>query len=236
MNFLTIIPARGGSKGLKNKNILNFNGKPLIYWTLIAAKKSKYINEIIVSTDSKKIANICKKYNFQVGALRPQRLSKSNSLMHDVIKYELKKDNFEKKYDAIILLQPTSPLRQSTDIDKACEVFKKNKADSLVSVKKVEHTNNPESLFVVKKNFLKRINNISKKSLRQKKKNYYAPNGAAIYITKLSKVNRYILGGKISFLKMSNTKSIDIDTKYDFELAKIVKKNFKKLNKCEKKY
>ena len=106
--------------------------------------------------------------------------------MHDVVKYEIQKGNFE-NYDAVILLQPTSPLRDSVDIDKACKIFMKNKADSLVSIKQIEHTSNPESLYN-KKKFLKRINNLNKISLRQKKKNYYAPNGAAIYITKLSKI------------------------------------------------
>ena len=133
------------------------------------------------------------------------------------------------------MLQPTSPFRDSNDIDKACKIFKKNKADSLVSIKQIEHTSNPESLFTIKKNFLKRINNLKKNALRQNKKKYYAPNGAAIYITKLSKIKKYILGGKIGYYKMSNLKSIDLDTKYDFEIGKLIMKNFKKLSKYEKK-
>ncbi|MDC2986105.1 acylneuraminate cytidylyltransferase family protein, partial [Candidatus Pelagibacter sp.] len=77
MNFLTIIPARGGSKSIKNKNIKNFDKKPLIYWTLKAAKKSKYVKDLIISTDSKKIAKVCETYGFPVSSLRPKNLSTS---------------------------------------------------------------------------------------------------------------------------------------------------------------
>jgi CMP-N,N'-diacetyllegionaminic acid synthase len=230
MNFLTIIPARGGSKGLKNKNILNFNGKPLIHWTLKAAKKSKYINDIIVSTDSKKIAKICEKNNCKINSLRPNNLSKSSTLMSDVIDYELEKiDIKKKKYDALILLQPTSPLRTHLDINKACELFIKNKSDSLVTVNKLKHICNPDSLFFIKKNLLKRVSKKKIVPIRQKKNTYYHANGAAIYITKMNKIKNFIIGGKMSYLLMKDKGSIDIDNHYDFKLAELIMKNYEKL-------
>lgn len=230
MNFLTIIPARGGSKNLKNKNILNFNGKPLIHWTLRAAKKSKYINDIIVSTDSKKIAKICEKNNCKINSLRPNNLSKSSTLMSDVIDYELGKiDIKKKKYDALILLQPTSPLRTHLDINKACELFIKNKSDSLVTVNKLKHICNPDSLFFIKKNLLKRVSKKKIVPIRQKKNTYYHANGAAVYITKMNKIKNFIIGGKMSYLLMKDKGSIDIDNLYDFKLAELIMKNYKKL-------
>ena len=230
MNFLTIVPARGGSKGLKNKNILNFNGKPLIYWTLEAAKKSKYIDDIIISTDSKKIAQICEKYSFSVKSLRPKKISKSNTLMSEVVNYELKNvDKKKKKYDAVILLQPTSPLRSYKDIDKACSIFIKNKSDSLVSISELKHNYNPNSLFKIKNKLLNKICKKKIPTIRQKKDKFFYANGAAIYITRINKIKDYFVGGKISYLMMEEKNSIDIDNLYDFKLAELIKINFKKL-------
>ena len=94
MNILAIIPARGGSKEIKNKNIINFCGKPLIYWTINTALKSK-LDEVIVSTDSRKIKKICEKYGAKVPFIRPLRISKDNSKSIDVVKHALK--FYEKK-------------------------------------------------------------------------------------------------------------------------------------------
>lgn len=229
MNFLAIIPARGGSRELKNKNILKFDGKPLIYWTVRSAQKSKFIKNIIISTDSKKIAKICKKLKCDVPVLRPKKISSSRTLMLEVIKYELNRVKLKDKYDAVILLQPTSPLRTSKDIDRACKTFIRNKADSLVSISKLKHIHNPDSLFKKTKNFLTKASKKKIMPIRQKKTQYYYANGAAIYITKMNKADKFIIGGKICYLLMSEKNSIDIDNLYDFKLAELIKRNYKSI-------
>ena len=126
--FIALICARGGSKGLKNKNIKIFDGKPLIAWTILLAKKVKEIDRVIVSTESKKIANIAKKYGAETPFLRPKKLAQDHSAEWDSWKHAV---NFlEKKKEkptGIIILHATSPLRASRDIKKCIKLFKKHK-------------------------------------------------------------------------------------------------------------
>ena len=120
--IIAIIPARKGSKRLKNKNIFLLNKSPLIEYTIMAAKKSNFIDKIIVSTDSKKFLSIANKNGIKVNKLRPKKLSEDNTPTIDVIKYETKK--LKKNY-FILVLQPTSPLRSTLEIDKSIEIFYK---------------------------------------------------------------------------------------------------------------
>ena len=119
MNVLGLIPARRGSKGIPHKNIAKLNGIPLINYTITAAKNSKFINKIFVSTDDKKIAKLAEEQNIPVPYLRPKLISKDISTNLEVIKHTLKlldrKENYKPKI--IIYLQPTSPLRTSNMID-----------------------------------------------------------------------------------------------------------------------
>ncbi len=226
MKILAVIPARGGSKSIKNKNLVNFNGKPLIYWTIQAAKKSKLISEIVVSTDSKAIQKFSEKVGVKVDQLRPKSLSQDNSLTIDVIQFELKKLNKKNFFpDYIVTLQPTSPLRNEYHIDKAIRMICRDKnADSLVSCIKLPHNYNPESLMEKSKNYL--INSKFHKKIfrRQDKKTYFARNGAAIYITRTSKIRKYIFGGKIIGFEMDFFTSVDIDTLTDLKFAAAIKK------------
>ncbi|MFZ3074393.1 MAG: acylneuraminate cytidylyltransferase family protein [Minisyncoccales bacterium] len=135
--IIAIIPARGGSKGLPGKNIKVLSGKPLIAWTIEQARKSKYIDKLIVSTDDKEIARISEKYGANVPFLRPKKLAKDNSSTLDAIVHAI--SWFERNgecFDIIVLLEPTSPLRKKNDIDDAIGLFIKNykKADSLLSL------------------------------------------------------------------------------------------------------
>jgi CMP-N-acetylneuraminic acid synthetase len=222
MKFFGIIPAKKRSSGLKNKNIKLFNNKPLIYWTIKAAKKSKKIKNFLITSDSNKILNISKKYKAKILHLRPKNLALPKTLMIDVVRYYYK---FYQNYDAVVILQPTSPLRDSEDIDKACSIFEKTKSDSLVAVKRLEHTSNPEQIFSLKKSQLKYFRKGPKqKFIRQKKNKYYVSNGSAIYITKIKKLNKFIIGGKISAYIMPKYKSIDIDDGDDFRVAEILSK------------
>lgn len=230
MKFLAIIPARKGSKGIKNKNFKLFNGKPLIYWTLKSAKKSKYLDKILVSTDSIKIKNYCEKKKILSPFIRPKNISHGRAKAQDVILHALRylKNNFDYQPDYIVYLQPTSPLRESIDIDNCCEMFIKYQPDSLVSVVKLHHNLNPEEIYTLNHpKILKKYINKKTIPLRQNKKKYYGKNGAAISITKIDKIHKYIDGGKLIGYEMSKLKSIDIDDMDDFRLASIIQKKFK---------
>ena len=142
MNVFCFIFARGGSKSIKNKNIIKFNGKPLIANSILQAKKIKNINKIIVSTDSRKISLIAKKYGAEVPFLRPKKLSGDASPEYLSWRHALKECEkiYKKKIDIFISLPATSPLRKLIDIKKSLNIFLKNfkKYDMLVSL---THTN-----------------------------------------------------------------------------------------------
>jgi len=225
--MLCIIPARSGSKGLKNKNILPFNGKPLIYYTIQAALKTKKITKIIVITDSLKIAKISKKFGAEIPFLRPKRLSTNNSLAIDTYIYvinKLKKKNiFVKEF---IVLLPTSPLRNSFDIDNAINLFKKKKADSVLSMKESEcplaWSKKISSSYLVKSPYKFFKSNFN----RQYYQKTYVPNGA-IYIfnsQKILKYKSYYFKKTYAYL-MSKKKSIDVNDIIDFKIAEFLKKN-----------
>ena len=154
--ILAIIPARSGSKSIKDKNIVYYKGKPLIYHTIKAAIKSKLINRVIVSTDSKKYKKISEKFGAEVPFLRPKKFSTDHSLDYDYVLHATK-FFFKKKYypDLIVLLRPTTPNRQISIIDKGIKLFIKNfkKYDSMRSVS--EFNQPPQKLFMIKGNRLK---------------------------------------------------------------------------------
>jgi len=219
IKFIALIPARIGSTRIKKKNIKLLKGKPLIYYTIKASLKSKFISRTIVLTDSKEIKKISKKYQAEVPFLRPKNISKKNTLMTTTVKFAIKKLNLKEKKSKtfIVLLPPTSPLRQAKDIDNACRIIKKNKrADCLVSTFRVYENYHPSKIMQTSGKYLKRLN-------YQKKLQYYMRNGPAILITKLSKVNKYLLGGKILNFEMPESRSIDINNLKDFnEVKKLI--------------
>lgn len=142
--FLAIIPARGGSKGLPGKNIRGLCGKPLIAWSIDAGLNSSSIDEIVVSTDSGAIAEISKKYGASVPFLRPAELASDTATTFDAIKHTIDyyKNNLHKTYDYIVLLEPTSPLREKNDLDKMIRkiVALEDDFDAIVSIGEVhEH-------------------------------------------------------------------------------------------------
>lgn len=225
MNYLIFIPARGGSKTVKNKNLKKIKNKPLIFYTLKTALeiKKRINSDIFVSTDSKKILNFCKKNLKLDNYLRPKKLSKDNSLVIDAvfhcINYQKK---LKKKYKSIILLQPTSPIRKIDEIMRAIKFYEKKNCKSLMSVCHVrEH---PNEVINVKKNFkwefLKKNN---KKNLQKQhfKKNYYFIDGN-FYISDLDflKKSKSFVCKNISKPFITNkTWPIDIDYFDDFKVA-----------------
>ena len=136
-NILCLIPARSGSKGLKNKNILNFNDKPLLFWSIDEAFKSKFISDILVSSDSDEILNLCEKnYNKIILNRRPDYLSCDTSKTIDLLKYI---SDLYKKYDYICVLQPTSPLRESGFLDKSISLILKDKSIDVLASGYISH-------------------------------------------------------------------------------------------------
>jgi N-acylneuraminate cytidylyltransferase/CMP-N,N'-diacetyllegionaminic acid synthase len=221
--ILVIIPARGGSKGLKDKNIKLLNNKPLIAWTIEAAKGSKYIDKVIVSTDNIKIAEIAKEYGAEVPFIRPDELSGDKASSIDVILHAMNymNENLDYKADYIMLLQCTSPLRTTVHIDEAVEKFIASDAESLVSTTELEHP-----IFWCKKinddgyleSFIKYDD--TKQYRRQEFETLYRLNGA-IYISKWQYVlnNKRLISDYAVPYIMDKKSSIDIDNIDDFNLA-----------------
>ena len=220
---LAIIPARKGSKRLPNKNKLDLNGKPLIAWTIESAMKSIYIDDIAISTNDEDIVEIAKLYDIDVPFLRPVELSSDKASTMDVIFHTI---NFYKSigrsYDIIILLQPTSPLRTSVDIDNSFKLLSKD-VKAIVSVCELDHsplwsnvlpTNNSLEFFLKED-----VQGLRSQDLPQ----YYRLNGA-IYLSRINylKTNKIFFGNQSKAYIMSTNNSIDIDTKLDFELCKLI--------------
>ncbi len=217
---LAIIPARGGSKGIPRKNIIGLAGKPLIVHTIDAAKKSGIFDKIVVSTDSKEIEKISKRYGVQV-IMRPGRLAKDTSPTEPVMLHALEWLRRTQGYrpGVIALLQPTSPLRNGFDISRAYEKFIKSGADSLLSV-----TPNRSFLWEEKRGALRPINyNYLRRPIRQEMKRQFRENGA-IYLTKYKTFIRFKnrLGGMVSSYVMDEERSIDIDGYIDLLTAKLI--------------
>lgn len=229
---LAIIPARGGSKGVKNKNIRLLGDKPLIYWSISAAKKSKYITELYVSTDNEDIKNISESYGANV-LMRPSSLANDETPMAETLQFvcmELEKRG--EFFDFVVLLQPTAPFRKSQHIDEAIEKFMSyQKTDSLISVYKVED-NHPSRMYRINKNeCLIKIMDEPKSSLRQDLDDIYHRNGA-IYICTTALIRnegKLICKNPLSFVMMKKD-SINIDDEQDLEIANfLMERNIKAL-------
>lgn len=219
MKSIGIIPARGGSKGIPHKNVVDLAGKPLIAYTIEEALKSS-LNKVVVSTDCDRICEVANRYGVEI-VKRPQNLSKDDTPTQPVIHHTLLACNEE--FDLIATLQPTSPLRKAKHIDEAMDLIKKYEdADSLVSVVKVPHNMVPNSLMIKKQDFVETLEDANEPILRrQDKSSFYARNGAAIYLTKSKNINKYIFGGKTLGYEMSRIESIDIDDPIDLDIAEL---------------
>lgn len=226
--ILAIIPARSGSKGLKNKNIKSLNGKPMMAYTIETAQKSYIFDDIIVSTDSKYYAEIARDYGASVPFLRPKHLSQDETKTNDVVEHliqELK--NQGKEYDYFMILQPTSPLRKSKDVVGSLAFMEEKQANSIISVSLTEHTplymnTLDESLSM--DDFLPK--NISTR--RQELPDYYRLNGA-IYLSRVDYFIKYknLYKEKSYAYIMDRLSSIDIDDELDFEWAEyLLKKGY----------
>ncbi len=226
MNIISIIPARAGSKRLKNKNVKILSGKPLIYYTIRASIESNYIDRTITSTNSEKIAYIAKSYGSEI-MKRSDELSRDDTPMIDVIMDII--NRLEEDYipDIIVLLQPTSPLRTSDDIDKCIDLFINNDCESVISV--CECSPSSYQTFVINDEYLQSLFGLTyfRRRSQDIRKTYY-PNGA-VYVTTLDNLRKnngfYEFSKNDVFYKtslpyiMPKERSIDIDDEIDFKIA-----------------
>ena len=222
MNRIAIIPARSGSKGLKDKNIKLLNGKPLMVYTIEAAINTGLYDTVHVSTDSELYAEVAKQYGADVPFLRSKEMSSDTASSWDAVKEVLNKyEKLGKKFEECTLLQPTSPLRDYNDILNAYDTFYSNKAQSLVSACEVDHP----IQWCFKLDETLSMNDFNKNPCkdmhRQELEKYYRENGA-IYIIKCDKLcdkqfNFY--GPDCYAYIMDRHKSIDIDVELDFRIA-----------------
>ncbi len=222
-NNIAIITARGGSKGIPNKNIKLLAGKPLIVYTIEAAKTSRCFNQICVTTDCAEIAQVAQKYNADI-IERPKYLAQDNSSSLDVLQHALIEVNALKNNTSVCLLQPTSPFRQAIHIQEALEQFYKTKATALVSICEAKHS--PFKQLVIDNDVVRPLFSWKKLTqARQNLKQTYQINGA-IYWSDIQYFlhTKDIFGRKtgLQTYAMDELHSIDIDTPFDFSMAEFV--------------
>lgn len=227
--MIAIMPARGGSKGLPGKNIKELFGKPMIAYTIEEGLRSRYISEVIVSTDDKEIAEVAVRYGARCPFMRPAELATDKSLAIDTYTYTIERLNKEFGYNIreFAVLQPTSPLRIAEDIDNTIEIFKTHDADSAISFTKEDHP-------VTWHKYLDENSRITplfeeKVQNRQEIRPTYYPNGA-VYVFKIDvvKSGRYYTENSYAHV-MPADRSVDVDTIDDFEYAEfLLRKRYEK--------
>lgn len=224
MKILAIIPARGGSKGVPRKNIKLLNGKPLLQYTFEAAKNSKLLTDIILSSEDSEIIEIASKMGLKAPFIRPQELATDAAASIDVVLHAI--DYMENQgffYDAICLLQPSSPFRESGFIDKSIEKFILQKSDSMLSVLAVPHEFNPHWVFEQDKEGNLKIATGEKEIIkrRQDLPSAFYRDGS-VYITKIDvlKNQKSFYGNSIGYIESDSNYSCNIDTMSDWKLAK----------------
>jgi len=224
MRNIAIVTARSGSKGLRDKNIKMLKGKPMLAYTIEAAKKSGLFDEIMVSTNSDKYAEIARQWGANVPFLRSEKLSNDSASSWDVLKEVLEKYSIMGyDFDTVALLQPTSPLRTSDDIVNGYRVLKEKNANFVVGVCEMDHSplwsnTLPEDYSM--ESFIKpEVVNMPRQSIPT----YYRINGA-LYIVKVDHLmsSSDIYSNRSFALVMSKENSIDIDDQMDFKIAEIL--------------
>ena len=215
---IAIILCKGNSKGVKNKNVKKFLGKPLMYWTIKSLKESSLIKEIYISSESNSILNYAKKQKINC-IRRPKHLTYSRSHSEESILHSIKK--IKSNYDYIVFPQVTSPLRPKNIFDKSLRYFFKKKFDSLFS------SHIPSKIFLwEEKQKLKPKYNINKRPMRQDIKKIFLENGSFYIFKKIGFIkSKNRLFGKIGTFLLDKKYSYDIDEEIDFKINEIVKKN-----------
>jgi CMP-N-acetylneuraminic acid synthetase len=222
LNILTLIPARSGSKGIPKKNIKLFCNKPLIAWTIETALMSGVSNKIVVSTDDSEIAKVSLEYGAEVPFMRPSELALDSTPGVDPALHAISMLN---DYDWLLLLQPTSPLRNIDDIIGITEYAKRSKSPSIVSVS--ESSVHPYNAYTMEQNYLRSFHN-EFVACRQQLPKSYSPNGALYFIECdwLLEQKSFITDSTVGYC-MPKSRSIDIDDELDWVLAEfLMQKSF----------
>ncbi|KKQ57703.1 MAG: Acylneuraminate cytidylyltransferase [Parcubacteria group bacterium GW2011_GWA2_38_13] len=227
--ILAIIPARGGSKRLPRKNIRPLAGKPLLAYSIEAARSSQYIDRIIVSTEDMEIANIAKKFGADVPALRPMELAEDATKSDDVLKYTAEYMESKENYipDIIVLIQPTSPLVSAEDIDKTVETLIAGNSHSSLTV--CEITERPEWMYRLNGNVASPYIQGEVPYRHQDMQKLYRTNGAVYCVKREILLKKGILVDKESLRVyiMPKERSVDIDDINDFNYAETLIENNK---------
>lgn len=223
MKILGIIPARGGSKGVPNKNTKLLGNKPLLQYTSEVALKSKLLSKVILSSDDDSIIQVAKDLGLEVPFKRPDNLARDTSPTLPVILHAL--SFFEEQgefYDAVCLLQVTNPFRSLTFLENSIKTFIDKNTDSLISVLEVPHEYNPHWTFKIDNQECLRISTGEKEIIarRQELPKTYHRDGS-IYLTKTSvlKEQKSLFGERISYIESSRDKHVNIDTMEDWKKA-----------------
>lgn len=226
LKVLALIPARGGSKGIKDKNIYDINGKPLIAYSINAAKNSKYVDDVIITTDSEKIKEVAESFGADVPFLRPAELASDNSKTIDAVVHAINTlKELGRDYDILLLLQPTCPLRTTEDIDNSLELFVSKGCVALVSVNKVKE--HPILMRKINEDgIMDNLLNLPSTIRRQDMPPIYKVNGS-IYINLIKELsnNTSLNDNPLAYIT-DNEHSVDIDDLDDIERVKnILRKN-----------
>ncbi|SFU91728.1 N-acylneuraminate cytidylyltransferase [Polaromonas sp. YR568] len=224
--ILAVIPARGGSKGIPFKNLAPLGGRPLIAWTIAAAKAAHGLDRVVVSTDDENIAAAAREHGADVPFLRPAEFSGDGAPALDVIAHALRELRSQDgaPYDAVAYLQPTSPFRSTAQLTDAVALFGQEHPDTLVSVTAVPHNMVPSSLMhpVAPSVPLMLQSPAGQKLRRQEKEKLFARNGPAILIVSAADVQLRgrLYGERVLGFEMDRLSSLDIDDPIDLEMAR----------------
>tara|TARA_B100000530_G_scaffold336945_1_gene293579 strand:+ start:4360 stop:5046 length:687 start_codon:yes stop_codon:yes gene_type:complete len=219
MKYLCLIPARKNSTRLKDKNILQISNRPLVYWSMKIALKVKYFKKIIVSSDSNEVEKITNKFDKIEFIKRPKSISNNRAKMESVLKHAIKYYKNKKVFfDAVVILQPTSPLRRLKTINKCCKIFSTGKYDTLATVTKLGFKSYP-SRIIKFKNKNKLIKNFD--FTYSSTKSLYRLDGGVVFIKKIKSFKNKILSGKTKFFEINYPESIDIDDSLNFKTAEL---------------
>ncbi len=216
---LALLTARGGSKSLPKKNILTAGGKPLLAWSIEVAQRSKYIDRLVLSSDDEEIISVAKRYDCETPFIRPKELATDQASSYSVAIHAL--NSIEEEFDILVLLQPTSPLRNELDIDNCIELS--SKTGSCVSL--VESNKSPYWMYTISEDSMDPILSSKKPILRrQDSPKVYILNGAVYAVDcEWLRKNGSFIGDETVPYVMPDERSLDIDSEKDLQIFKMIK-------------
>lgn len=227
--ILAVITARGGSKGVPHKNIKKLGGKPLIFYTIKSANKSRLIDKLILSSDDKEIIKICEKYKVEIPFVRPAKLATDKATSADTVRHALKfMENTDKCiYDYIVILQPTSPFRLPEDIDNLIKLVINKNADSGVSLSEITSNHPLRAKKIVNGRVL---DYCLKEKLfrRQDLPVAYKRDGIAYVLSRNVLNKKYFFGNFVVGYIIPSYRSVDINNEFDWAIAEYMYKKFKR--------